>query len=116
LDNQRGFAIVLDVSKPLARELHVAFGREWFRRVGKLSATFQAVIEKGDHAFVVVEHVGPSEHLARRIYDADALGKDLGPANLTVQPAFLVVGRIIDQAGLKPFIGTFWVKSPPGSA
>src|SRR5262249_12370306 len=73
-DNRRGFAVVLDVHKPLARELHVTLGREWFFRIGKLCEPFLAMVEKGDHAPVVVEKRYPGEHLACRVDDADPLG------------------------------------------
>src|SRR5262249_20827533 len=63
-DNRWGFAVVLDVHKLLARELHVTLRREWFFRVGKLCEPFLAIVEKSDDALVVVEKRCPSKHFA----------------------------------------------------
>jgi hypothetical protein len=59
------------------------------------------VIEKGKDALVVVEHEDPVEHFSRGVDDTDSLGKDLGASDLSVEPAFVVVRRVIDQPGLE---------------
>ena len=69
--------------------------------VGELGVALQAVVEKSEHAFVVVEPERPVEHLAGGVDDADPLRFDPGPADLAVEPAFRTVGGVIDQAGLE---------------
>ena len=78
-----------------------ALGWDWLPGIGKLGVPPQAVVEKSEHALVVIEPKRPVEHLAGRIDDADPLGLDSGPADLAVEPAFRIVGRMINQAGLE---------------
>src|SRR5438105_11444878 len=59
------------------------------------------MIEEGDHALVVIEHECPIKHLARGVGHADSLRSRPGAADLAVEPAFLIIARIVDQARLE---------------
>ena len=101
VDDNRGFAVVRDVSALLAREPPVALGCDALLRVRKLGEPLGSVVEEGEYTLVVVEHEHPVEHLAGGVDDADPLRNELGATDLAVEPAFLVVGRVIDQARLE---------------
>ena len=59
------------------------------------------MVKKGEHTLVVVERQRPGQHLAGGVDDADALGSELGTANLSAELTFLVVGRVVDQVCLE---------------
>ena len=101
LDDRHDLAVVLDIGELLTRKIHVALGGERLLRVGKLGEALPGVIEEGKDALVVVEHEDPVEHLPCGVDDTDSLGKDLGASDLSVEPAFVVVRRVIDQPGLE---------------
>src|SRR5207247_4875147 len=87
VDDDRGFAVVRDVSALLAREPPVALGCNGLLRVGKLGEPLGAVVKKGEHALVVVERHRPGQHLAGGVDDADTLGGELGAADLSAELA-----------------------------
>src|SRR5215471_17695764 len=91
-DKRQDLAAVLDVREFVAGEFPVALGWDWLPGIGKLGVPPQAVVEKSEHALVVIEPKRPVEHLAGRIDDADPLGLNSGPADLAVEPAFRIVG------------------------
>ena len=101
LDHRHDLAAVVDIGELLTRKPLVSLGGERLSRVGKLGEPLLSMIEEVKDALVVVEHEDPVEHFSRGVDDTDSLGKDLRAFDLAIEPAFVVVGRVVDQSGLE---------------
>ncbi|MGO9918800.1 MAG: hypothetical protein ACLQIB_29390, partial [Isosphaeraceae bacterium] len=101
LDHRHDLAAVVDIGELLTRKPLVSLGGERLGRVGKLGEPLLSMVEEVKDALVVVEHEDPVEHFSRRVDDTDSLGKDLRASDFAIEPAFVVVGRVVDQSGLE---------------
>ena len=101
LDHRHDLAAVVDIGELLTRIPLVSLGGERLSRVGKLGEPLLSMIEEVKDALVVVEHEDPVEYFSRGVDDTDSLGKDLRASDLAIEPAFVVVGRVVDQSGLE---------------
>jgi len=100
IGERQDFAAVLYALEHVART-SCSVPRDRFLGIRVLGESFRSVIEEIETLSSSSNIKRPVEHLASRIDDADSLRSRLGPADLAVEPALFVVGRLLTNAAFR---------------